>query len=1022
MVTINAKLFGTPRIMKNNKQITFPYSKAEALFYYLLVEKVALRDKLVNLFWGNSIEKSAKKNLRNAVYIIKKEFNEDVLVSPKRSIIQLNTDIDFNIDLEEFLYEKGQKSLKAYKGEFLEGFLVKDADGFENWMINLKNQYKEIFIKKLHSEINNSFKCDNLLEAEKLCKELIRIEEFDESAYRLLIEVYRKQDRYNKCIEIYNSLVKLLEEELSISPDPKTTNLFDEVLKERSTNKVLSEQKKEEFFYGRKNELKELKDNYFRFQNNKKAKSIIILGEAGIGKSKLLNRFLDFLPKDKVNIFITHCYRAEENFFLKPWNEVFQQLSKMIDKEKIEIPSHLAKIIASIFPTFNSNKAVVDVNSVEKMDLLKYEIIEEFIVDTLIKISKSKKIILVFDDLQWADNISLILLKNIILKNRNQNIILMATCRESYEENIENFLTDMFIYDIVKKIDLKRFTKTETIEMIMKKMPKCDFDLYTKELIYRETEGNALFIVELLNNMKENNNFTLMTSKMQNILKSRFLNVSKEGRKILSIASVFFDKVTFEYLQKISQKNELELIEIIEELQFKCLFKERLDSNDDVVFIFTHQKLREFIYSELSISKKRIIHKRIAKLLEKELRNDNTDVLLYSKLIYHYKNSGNKFMLLNYSIKNLDKYLNFNQEVFPVISYSSIFKKKYLEFNRKEIMKQLNEIDELFKEVKKDCKNMEGLMELEILFLHMLGRYYIRKGDYNKGVKTINDMIEKAQNIGSFNLALKGYLEKIYYCINIYNVAGMSVNIKYAFDMAKKKGEKGDIGVLFRLEGLQKIMEHKYEKGESLLNRAIRIFNSMENKDRYILNIAAAYNYIGESKRYRMEFEKAIKYYEKAISLCEKRDIVGGLTIFNTNAGQASYDMKEYAKARAYFNRALEIYKQFNFLWGRSTANGYLCLLLVKEGECDKAFQHLKKAEKCSEKLKNPYEIGILFKIKALIAKEMKCDNRVKSIFREYLNAPIEFYCNKGIEHMKQIKYHYEIEEFKRIKTFIKSS
>ena len=53
MITITCKLFGTPEILKNGEKIIFPYKKAEALFYYLMVKKQCFRDTLVELLWGS---------------------------------------------------------------------------------------------------------------------------------------------------------------------------------------------------------------------------------------------------------------------------------------------------------------------------------------------------------------------------------------------------------------------------------------------------------------------------------------------------------------------------------------------------------------------------------------------------------------------------------------------------------------------------------------------------------------------------------------------------------------------------------------------------------------------------------------------------------------------------------------------------------------------------------------------------------------------------------------------------------
>lgn len=106
MDKVFVKLLGTPEIFYNEQRITFPFRKAEALFYYLLVEKQASRDELVNLLWSEVQESIGKKNLRNAVYMIRKIFGSDIIVSPQRAILMLNEEIEWAIDLDVFLHQE----------------------------------------------------------------------------------------------------------------------------------------------------------------------------------------------------------------------------------------------------------------------------------------------------------------------------------------------------------------------------------------------------------------------------------------------------------------------------------------------------------------------------------------------------------------------------------------------------------------------------------------------------------------------------------------------------------------------------------------------------------------------------------------------------------------------------------------------------------------------------------------------------------------------------------------------------
>ena len=123
MVSVKVKLFNTPYVLKDKEKVIFPFRKAEALFYYLCVNKQATRDELAALLWGDHDETSAKKYLRNAMYRIRKTLGLDIIISPQKQVVMINPDIEMKSDLSVFL-SREIEGIDVYTGEFLKGFLV----------------------------------------------------------------------------------------------------------------------------------------------------------------------------------------------------------------------------------------------------------------------------------------------------------------------------------------------------------------------------------------------------------------------------------------------------------------------------------------------------------------------------------------------------------------------------------------------------------------------------------------------------------------------------------------------------------------------------------------------------------------------------------------------------------------------------------------------------------------------------------------------------------------------------------
>jgi len=246
---LHVNLLGTPCVKVDNIQVYFPFKKAEALFYYILINKQASRDTLIELFWPGFDEITAKKDLRNAFYSIKKLLNFNVFISPNRQLIIVNPQVDFVCDIFKFI-DNNLTSLNLYNGDFLKGFNVKNAEGFEEWMFLNREYYRDIYINNLHKAVVFNMVVNNHQIAIEYCKKLINLNEFDEEAYRNLMKIFSKLGKYDKAEIVYNNLEKILKKELSVMPNEKTIALYMDVIMKKSL--ISSSQKKSRSFFYKK--------------------------------------------------------------------------------------------------------------------------------------------------------------------------------------------------------------------------------------------------------------------------------------------------------------------------------------------------------------------------------------------------------------------------------------------------------------------------------------------------------------------------------------------------------------------------------------------------------------------------------------------------------------------------------------------------------------------------------------------------------------------------------------------------
>lgn len=996
---LKVNLFGIPTVEYNENEVKFPFKKADALFYYLLLVKRTTRDHLVNLFWSDSEENVAKKNLRNAIYIIKKTLGVEILVSPQRSMVELNNSIELNLDVDIFDMDN-ERAVTVYKGLLLDGLNLKDCENFDNWLINQRQYYEGIYIQKTLKVASEALLAKNYKLAIQSCKKLIEIDPFDEAVYRMLMKGYFESGRYDKSLSIYEDLTRLLEEELAISPDLQTTELYQLIIEERSHFKKVKKDT-ERFFYGRQKELTVLYNNYLAYTNKESYHHYLIQGELGVGKTAMMHELIDQLRPYHVEVARVYCYQAIEGYNLKSWDDLIEKLGMIVKSHNIEIPEIIKFAIVSTFPSFGSFE-----QAKSEEQVFSKRTVENAIYELIKIVTGAVKLLIIFEDIQWLDEPSLILLKKLINERTKYSPIIYITCRNAHNKSIERFIAEFSSRDIIKKLHLERFTKDETLEFSQSLFPN------KYDEIYNETEGNALFIMEYINRLKANEKG--MSSKVKDAIKHRLLNISKDSLQVIQLGAVYLKRFTVDDIISITGKSEFLVLDLIEELENNYLIKEEIDENGDANYAFTHSKIKSYIYDSLSKSKQKILHTRIANRLELQVSH-RIDRNKYSRLVYHYDRAKNQYKALEYRIKHLYEYLQSSHEVFPLIKERDVFNHESIFFDEDEIQEEFERIGDLLELLRSET-SQEDYTLLLLKFKHMIGRHYINNGFYNKGLEVIKEVVNVSQMTGNNEYLIKGYLQNAFYSINTHNMDMMHENINAALRIAHHNDMRYEIGILLRLKGLYYVLQSDFEKGESLLLTSIDIMMKFKDRDKYTLNIAAAYYYMGDSNRFKGNFETAINYYEKAIEICENNDLLGRLTVFYTNAGHSAYNLGDYLRARRYFESAIKLYEQLDFPWRRSIAYGFLGLLCVKDGKDDKALSLFEMADKYSAKMKNPYELAVVCRIKSELENMLLEGNIFSSRLAKFIEAGGEDYLEKGMNYLEKFENCYEMRRLKELK------
>lgn len=1009
------KLFDQPGVWKDGQRVHFPFRRAEALFYIVVVKQQITREGLMELLWGHLEPEVARKNLRDTLYKVRKSLELEVIRSPQKSVVSLNPAIEIETDLPHLQGAPNPQWLKL-GGSFLKGFSLKGEEAFMEWVAEMDTHYLTLLNEQLLRGMEMAMASGDYGLGEALGKRLIQLDPYHETAYGALMRLYGLQGNPAKGIALYQELEALLNRELGVKPSQEVASALKSIMTQPERAREESPKKEASFFFGRDQALQQfstlLKDSLVKGVNGK----LLIVGEAGIGKTRLKEKFIEMAENQGFLVLHGVCYQAEEAYFLKPWNGIFSQIARWMKEEEISLPSQWIRLIQGVFPSFGELTPGEGIEARGEDPAHSLRTLEDGVVKVFGYLRQRQPVVLVFDDLQWMDPGSLTLLGQVLLSGEGSAPLFLGTCRNEERESLDQFIANLTRGGLLEKIVLERFTLQEVADFIKVGFPQIPVSAAQAPEIYQATEGNPFFIIEYMNALGEGKKGLELSSRMKDILKGRFLGLSPLGRRVAEGISIFFDRVTPGMLAQILEERELMVYEALGELQRKYLIKEQVEG-EQIYYHFTHQKLREFAYVQIPQGKRIFLHQRAAKLLQGQLKQDQRDWQLYSKLVYHHTHGKEPLAALEYQMAETAIYLDFSHELYPLWMDNGGIPEANLYLGREAAIQRLNEIEGLLDNLKANYGDSKAFKVLHRRFLHMKGRFLIREGDYAQGIKVIETMIQLAEGERDLKDTLKGYRQWINYGIQIHDPQLMAQGIERGLALAQEHQLLEEQGIFLRLKGLQHLMSRDLEKAQVALVEAKGIFEGLScaGGAQYTLNIAAIENYFGEIERHRGSFHRALKYYERALEICLERSIHRGLGVFYTNGGKAALELKNLSQARDYFQKALENYRQFDLVWGRAVAEGYMAWFYAKEHRGEDALQALKLADHYSQQLQNPYEVGLICGIKGEISQMLERGELVSEPLKGYLSQGSQYYFQQGILQLELVGETYEIKRLKEV-------
>ncbi len=428
---------------------------------------------------------------------------------------------------------------------------------------------------------------------------------------------------------------------------------------------------------GRQKELDRLRLHVLEVINGK-GSIVNVIGEAGIGKSRLIAELREKEEMSQVTVVEGRALSVGKTLpfhpiidILRNWAQIREEDSdfEAIDKLENAVRLIAGDETAEIFPfvaTIMGMKLFGDyaerVKGIEGDALAK--MIAKNIRDLLVKASEQRPIIFILEDFHWADLSTIDLLIYLYRLVQKSRIIFINVFRPGYVETGEkllNVLKDKYGSNYVN-IYLLPLNEAQTDTLIENLLKVKSFPPHMRGQIMDRSEGNPFFIEEVIRSFidsglvkPEKGGFTLTDSiesvviphNINEVIMARIDMLEDDIKKILRIASVIGRSFFYKILASVadSVKGLDKKIEYLKAIQLICEMKRM----EEIEYIFKHALTQEAIYQSILLQKRKELHLYVAKAIESAFENRLSE--FYGMLAYHYTKGEELFKAEEYLIK-----------------------------------------------------------------------------------------------------------------------------------------------------------------------------------------------------------------------------------------------------------------------------------------------------------------------------------------------------------------------------------
>jgi DNA-binding SARP family transcriptional activator len=589
--------------------------RAETLLAFLLLNRDAAqpRQRLAFLLWPDSTEAQARTNLRHVLHNLRRalpELDRYLEITPRTLRWQPGTPLRLDVAEFEQAVASGddERAVAAYGGDLLEG-------NYDEWLLEHRDRLRELHLEALDRLATRLARRREYAQAIHYAERLVRHDPLREDTYRLLMQLHDGRGDRARALRAYHACAAALDRELGIVPSRATRELYEALLP--GDAQAPEPTQFAGALVGRAAERERLIE-LWRDAERGRSRLVLITGEPGIGKTRLLEDLSSWCTQRGAVIAFARSYAAEGKLALGPVTEWLRSDALASRRGRLDAGTlaELARLLPELGP------AAAEPLPEEERRRRLFGAVERAIR------ASGGPVLLVADDLHWADDETLQFLHYLLRGAADAQMLIGAAARHEDVDALAGLLTSLRMADRVSEIELDRLSREETGVLADR---LADRRLETEEMdrLFAETDGNPLFVLEALRAGWTDGRVAL-PPRVHAVIEFRLAQLSGPANRLAGVAATVGREFTSDLLVEASELDERELVHALDELWRRRVIADRGPDAYD----FTHDKLREVAYQALSPMRRRRTHLLVARALAAKPGSDPAQVAV------HYDRAG----------------------------------------------------------------------------------------------------------------------------------------------------------------------------------------------------------------------------------------------------------------------------------------------------------------------------------------------------------------------------------------------